>query len=572
VRGVGPWNSAPLDPTMKSMVRWLRWLGPAMLVLAALLLLPDLLATIPRSALRQPIEVALRGLLVTYAAAWLLAPLGAVVFGAGLFRARRRGLHQPWLARLALLCGAIVLGLIALEASATFWRARTEHPQAPGSARLLPPHLTPSPPEGPIRLVVIGESSARGWPYAPWLSIGQTVAWQLGEALPRRGCQVEILAENGLSLAKAARKLAGLTVRPDAILIYSGHNEFLNRFDWARNAILEGEPAQSCWDGLVRAGRALPLGRMIAEAIDHNRVDRLPMPSDSRRLVDWPVCSPAEYAAVVADFRRVLESIVSDCERANILPILVIPPGNDADFEPNRSILPVSVPEAQRRAFAEAFSTALAIERDETDRALTLYRSLLAEQPGFAEAHYRLAKLLERSGHWDDARRHYRLARDLDGYPLRCPSSIQNIYHEISFMHDCLLIDGPAVFQAIAPHGLLGDTLFHDAQHPNLRGHVALAEAVLRALRDRAAFGWRHGPAPTLDPLVCAKHFGLDATKWSTVCERTADFLLKSASIRHDPTARAAQADRYTRAARALAAGTPPEAIDLLHLTERRTP
>ncbi len=36
-----------------------------------------------------------------------------------------------------------------------------------------------------------------------------------------------------------------------------------------------------------------------------------------------------------------------------------------------------------------------------------------------------------------------------------------------------LLVDGPRVLEAISPHGILDDGLFHDAQHPNLRGYVA---------------------------------------------------------------------------------------------------
>jgi tetratricopeptide (TPR) repeat protein len=103
----------------------------------------------------------------------------------------------------------------------------------------------------------------------------------------------------------------------------------------------------------------------------------------------------------------------------------VIPPGNDAGFEPNRSFLPGSASRAQREAFASEF---LAARRDETGnpmQAEEMYRRLLERQPRFADSHFRLARLLEQAGKWDEAFRHYVAARDLDGLPMRLPSDFQ---------------------------------------------------------------------------------------------------------------------------------------------------
>src|SRR5262249_22048862 len=159
---------------------------------------------------------------------------------------------------------------------------------------------------------------------------------------------------------------------------------------------------------------------------------------------------------------------------------------NDRDFEPSRSVLPETATAREREAVTRAMQDARAAENDPTPtRANDLYQALLARYPGFAEAHYRLARLLEQRGDWPAAHRHYALPRDAAGFPLRFTTPFQNAYRDVAAHHDCVLIDGPAVLRTLSPHGLLGDDLFHDAHHPALRGHIALAEAVLAALRTR---------------------------------------------------------------------------------------
>ena len=120
------------------------------------------------------------------------------------------------------------------------------------------------------------------------------------------------------------------------------------------------------------------------------------------------------------------------------------------------------------------------LEASEPRRSIELYRDLLARQPGFAESHYRLARLLEVPCR-DEAYQHYVAARDLDGMPIRCLTVFQQAYRDVAASHDFALVDGQALFHAIGVHGLLDDFLFNDVMHPALRGHIALARGILEA-------------------------------------------------------------------------------------------
>ena len=354
--------------------------------------------------------------------------------------------------------------------------------------------------------------------------------------------------------------LAKLTRRPDVLIVYCGHNEFLTRYDSARDAGLQEAPLDPILDRFYRLSLASPLCRLIYETVSKNRLGGPPPPLHQHHLIDPPCMTPSESAAIVADFQRRLEAIVGYCERIGCVPVLVIPPGNEGGFEPNRSVLADTVSKAARAALTRAFEAARATEARDPAEALAGYRAILQRNPEFAEAHLRAGRLLEGMGAYAEANRHYILARDCDGYPVRCPAPLQEAYRTVARRHGCILVDGPAVLRRICPHGILDDHAFHDGHHPALAGHVALAQAVLDALRARSAFGWRKGLAPTIDLAETARHFGIDNEKWVVVCARAATFYRDFTWTRYDRTERRAKQRLYEEAGREIARGVAPEA------------
>ena len=149
----------------------------------------------------------------------------------------------------------------------------------------------------------------------------------------------------------------------------------------------------------------------------------------------------------------------------------------------------------------ETFTTARAAESSEPARAAAGYAAILERFPSFAEAHFRLARLLERDGKPDEAARHYLAALDNDGLPIRCPAPFRAAYEEVARRHPrCILIDGRRELAGITPNGLIGDRVIQDTHHPTLAGYTALAGAVLRELQLRKTFAGAQPIAMPLDP------------------------------------------------------------------------
>ncbi len=520
-----------------------------------------------------------------YIAVPVLALVAAPLLVVHALRARRRGQSRRalWLARGLLLSVSVLLGAVLSETAAATWRVWADRglPRMTGDGGAKPKG-TPSPRIDPraitlpsdfpkpygyyeFNLVVLGESSAAGEPYSFWLSIGHIVAWKLQEAIPDRRFRLSILAQSGVALEQQHDYLSWLTRRPDVLIVYCGHNEFSARIPSTRmvDHYRDQRPPSRREVFVARVERTSALCGWIRELSDKCRI-AIPPPEASRSLVDVPAYTPAESRALLADFERRLDQIVTFAERVGAIPILIIPAENDSDLEPNRSFLPAERTYSERAAFARDFQAVRRVEADDPWRALAQYRVLVAREPGFAETHYRLARLLARLGDGEAAYRHAVRARDLDGLPMRCLTSFQEAYRAVAARHDCILIDAQAGFHAIGDRGQLDDHLFHDLMHPSLRGQLVLAQAVLGALQARKAFGWAKGsPAPRLDPARCAAHFGLGAPQWERICLWGIMVYDKMSPLHHDPSHRRGKMQAFADAFRRIKEGQAPETVGL---------
>ena len=513
---------------------------------------------------------------ICYAVILPILVFGTPICGAALYRARRHRTKAPSAARGLLLGICTLLAIGCAEIAVASWQARN-HPESlvvnsegnpvgpladPALPERFPEHIAPS----HITLAVVGESSAFGMPFEKRMSVGEIVAWQLAQAIPARTFDVEMVAEPGDTMRGQYAKLAKMSRRPNAIIVYCGHNEFATGTPLTKRVdhyYVDDMPSLLSEADLL-AARVSPVCGLIRATADRFRAGVAPPFNLRPLLVDAPAFTPAQYADRLSKFRRRVEAVVSYCERINAIPILVVPPGNDAGFDPNRSFLPAQTRRAERELFTRDFLAARSLEDSSPERAIGRYRSLLTSQPGFAETHYRLGRLLERAGNWDEAYHEFVMARDLDGFPMRCLTSFQVALRQIAAKHNSILVDGQALFRGIGPHGLLDDHLFIDAMHPALFGHVALAQGILDALAARRALGWPSGTEPPrIDVALCARHFGVQTNDWKQVCEGGFMFQHATAALRYDATERQARMRAFATAAQRLAEGGAPESVGL---------
>jgi lysophospholipase L1-like esterase len=570
--------------TVKRLARWTMILFP--IVFLVLSIWFSIESRIPQWYYWEAELVCLLAAEVAYPALVTAAVIGVVLAGFLLVRGKRFERRRSMLARSLLLCVSLLLAAAAAEVVCRFWQdrehSRTAMPigglgrelgradalrfRAPVAAVPLRTDF-PDPPGGrEIDLVILGESSAEGVPFNDWISLGRLLDWKLSKAIPDRPIRTRVFARSGSTLERQHRDLPNLSNRPDILIVYSGHNEFSARLVDSRELAYYFDQrlpstGEMLVDGIERSSSVCAL---IRETADKCRIAIPPATSGLRKLVDVPLYSSTEYNTLLVDFRRRLEAIVSYAEQVGALPILILPAANDAGFEPSRSFLPAATTRGQRESFASDFTAARRLETESADAAIERFRSLLAQYPGFAETHFRLARLLERKETWDEAYQHYVAARDRDGYPARALSAFQDVYRDVAARHDCVLIDTQSYFHEIGRHGLLDDSLFQDAMHPSLRGQIALAQAVLQALQARSAFGWpKEAPTTVIDPAECVAQFSLDSGAWRAICLWGINFNNIVAPLIYNPKRRLEARLASAAAAERIAAGAAPESLGL---------
>jgi len=540
--------------------------SPRRQILAAVLVLPAVAALLalifqleplgsPRAFLGRLAAVGLLALLVAYPLAASGAAFGLLgVITTWHWRRPREAALRISYYRWLSLASALLLAVFAAESLASVWLAyRHRLPRLSGQALAG---------EHPIEIAVIGGSSALGVPYENWLSVGKVVEHGLGQVFPRLRFHARVLAEPGAALESQHQKLAALGFRPDVIIVYSGHNEFLARFAIENRSLLyydDERPPVRLMALLEQTGRLSPVFRLIQENLAQIRVGMLPAHSQSYRTwtIGRPVASPAEFRAVFSDFEARLEAIATDCEQLGSTAVFVIPPGNDA-ADPNQSCARPGTTEKARHALFARLQAVRDRERSDPQSAREGYERLLDDQPNLAIAHHRLARLYDQADQIKLANAHYIQARDADGLPLRCISPLEAIYRKVAGNHPgaVILVDGPAVLRAASPRGILDNEMFHDLVHPTLEGHVLLARAVLEGLKQRGFCAWpADAPVPDLDASWAEWEFGIDREGWARVCERSAAQYDMMSFLTPDPQERYMKRDRYLDAMRRIRAG-----------------
>ncbi len=341
--------------------------------------------------------------------------------------------------------------------------------------------LAEKPADG-LRLFVIGGSSAYGYPWTAEETFSGMLADVLEQAHPQR--TVEVVNAAGVSYAMHRLRILShelLEYDPDVLVIYSGHNEFVET-DFFEALKQRG--------GLNRVEHAAAHSRIYSAMRGLLRpTPTSPATERYDRFVrrETRLWDDEGKRAVVAGFAEGLRDILRRARRAGVTVVLCTVPCNLRDWRPQRSAIDESLAGDMRlrwqRALDEARSRVDAPADHEPDAALA---EALALDPTHAESHWLAGRLHEARGEWGLAREAYSRACDLDASPARRLSAINETIRELALAEGALLVDVEQAFVDASEHGLVGFELIEDYVHPTLAGHRIVAWEIWQALE-------RHG-------------------------------------------------------------------------------
>jgi len=324
-----------------------------------------------------------------------------------------------------------------------------------------------------VRIFCLGGSSAYGFPWGAEASFCGVLQDVLTEAYPGRA--IEVVNASGMSYGMHRLKTVAdelVDYEPDLFIVYSGHNEFADRPD------------------LVPLRGLGPLLDALEVGLAHSRLYSF-MHSRMRREAPTPPRSPEAFrvrrvrgrtfdaqdkARVVARFEGELSRLISTIRGRGIPVLVATVPCNLREWRPERSTTFPDLSDSESATLRTYLLEGRAqLESGEHERALETLARAREIAPDFAETHYWLGKALESRTRWGEAAAAYQAACDLDAFPIRRTSAINDAIRRVAADAQVPLLDVDRLFAEQSEHGLVGFELIEDYVHPTLYGHQLIA-------------------------------------------------------------------------------------------------
>ena len=341
------------------------------------------------------------------------------------------------------------------------------------------------------RVFCLGESSTLGYPYFFNGSFPSMLKDRLETLWPEKKIEVinlGITAVSSYTVLDFVKELP--PYKPDAILVYCGHNEFygalgtgsvesLGQSRWAIKAYLamqEWRTFRLLRDGLVA------LKAVVSSSAGQGRDATVMEGMVRNREI---ALGSSEYEAGLSNFRANMEEIVQVAAKEKIPVVLGTLVSNLNGMEPFVSLHSKGLDSAQRTRWEELFSQgekALAEKRYE-DAGRDLASAVSIDSTP-AKAHFALGRVLERTGKERDALYQFRLARDLDALRFRAPSVFNDMIKEVGRTSAVPVADGEAMIALQSEHGIIGGRCVLEHVHLSVDGYFLLAKAFAGALAD----------------------------------------------------------------------------------------
>lgn len=315
-------------------------------------------------------------------------------------------------------------------------------------------------PANSLRIFVMGESSAAGFPYPSNGTFSRILRDALQDVLPRHNVEVINLgmaATNSYAIADLADDV--VEHQPDGVIIYGGHNEYYGALGAGSTETLGAFP------GFVRLYLRLQQFRSFvlirnsvnaAFALVGSKPSAAQMEADPSRMEsvvrDQSIeLGGATYARGKRQYESNLRSAIGTFKAAGIPVFIGSTPSNLRDQRPFGS----RASPAGLAAQTTFDSATAALARNDTTRAALQF------------AH----------------------ARDLDPIRFRAPTEFRPLVERIARETGSHYVPVVESFASRSLHGIPGSNLFLEHVHPDRQGYALLAEVFFEALAAKHFLG-----------------------------------------------------------------------------------
>ena len=318
-------------------------------------------------------------------------------------------------------------------------------------------------PENGFRIFVLGSSTVVGFPYERNLLFSEILNERLQDCFPDKTIEVintAITAINSYSLLDYMDEI--LKEQPDAILIYAGHNEFYGAFGIGS---LEGKNRYRELTLLHLDLMHLRLYQFIQDMVNSiikiipTKIKEPGIHGTLMKLMAENEDIPYKgeiYNRGVEVFRKNISQMLMLAQQQNVPVFISELISNVRDLEPFCSASTDDYPPAQ-----EIFIK---------------------------------GKKRELNGQYDEAKKCYYQAKDLDCVRFRATEEINEIIRGLAVQYNSNLVPMQKYFEQSSSNELIGNNLLTEHVHPNIKGCFLMADAFFDKLTESKLLGEKVNP------------------------------------------------------------------------------
>lgn len=349
-------------------------------------------------------------------------------------------------------------------------------------------------PTNGFRIFCFGGSTVYGHPYQADTAFPQWLELELSGSDPTRSYQA--INCGGISYASyrlAPRVEEVLQYQPDLIVVATGHNEFLEDRTYHS---LKARPAS--WSKLLNTACSLHLFNLARQCFSTQPIkpdagsiaDRSSeLAPEVRARLDQESGygsyhrDPIWHTNVIAQFEESVSAMVASC-RATGVPIILVRLGaNLRDCPPFKSEHQANLAPESEAKWQQFFDTAASLQSNQPVQALELYQQAARIDSEHALLNYRIARLYDRLGNFNEASSYYAKSRDEDICPLRIISPNAELLNRIATETRTPLVDAEQLLATVSHDSIPGFDRYVDHVHPTISSHQKIARAVAVQIR-----------------------------------------------------------------------------------------
>ncbi|WP_338876146.1 hypothetical protein WBJ53_10905 [Spirosoma sp. SC4-14] len=307
--------------------------------------------------------------------------------------------------------------------------------------------------DGTLRIFVLGESTTIGYPYMHNGSFHRWLQYRLMHTFPEREFEIinlSLTAVNSYTVFGFARELAAH--QPDAVLIYTGHNEYYGALGVGSTSSIAHNPKVVRLVLWLRDFRVVQLVTKaltkLKRAVSGKQVD-LRENLMKRMAADQQISyGSGAYAQGIEQFKTNMNDLCQQLSGQKIPVFVSNLVSNEKDLKP--------------------------------------FISASGNGPESAEQQYRLGKQAYKQGDFRTAKKAFIQAKELDLLRFRAPEAMNQVIDELGKQYpNVTVVDTKTYFERQSPQGILGKETLLEHVHPNLLGYALLSDAFYEALKKR---------------------------------------------------------------------------------------